>query len=455
MSDFNRSQDMARRIALLVRQQGGCAYYVGGYVRDALLLQENKDIDMEVHGISPQCLAAILDSLGERIAIGESFGIFNLKGYDLDIAMPRKETCRGQGHRDFDVSVDPFIGTEAAARRRDFTFNALMQDILTGEIIDHFGGTEDLRNGILRHVCSQSFGEDPLRVLRGAQFAARFGCQAAEETLTLCRSMSLAHLPRERVEGELKKALLKAVRPSVFFELLRQMEQLDLWFPELKALIGVPQNPRFHAEGDVWNHTMLVLDAAARLREKAENPLGFMLAALTHDFGKAVCTKEINGVIHAYEHETLGLPLAETFLRRITAESRLITYVLNLVELHMKPNTLAAANASVKSTNKLFDRAVDPLALICIATADHLGRVTEAAPVCYETFLYERLASFRSCMERPYVTGKDLIASGISPGDDFRQILDYAHKLRLAGTPKETALKQTLAFARTLRKTQK
>ncbi len=455
MTDSNRSQDMARRIALLVRQHGGCAYYVGGYVRDALLQQENKDIDMEVHGISPQCLAAILNSLGERIAIGESFGIFNLKGYDLDIAMPRKETCRGKGHRDFDVSVDPFIGTEAAARRRDFTFNAMMQDILTGEIIDHFGGEEDLQNGILRHVCSQSFGEDPLRVLRGAQFAARFGCRAAEETLALCRSMSLAHLPRERVEGELKKALLKAERPSVFFEVLRQMEQLDLWFPELKALIGVPQNPRFHAEGDVWNHTMLVLDAAAKLREKAENPLGFMLAALTHDFGKAVCTEEINGVIHAYEHETLGLPLAETFLRRITAESRLITYVLNLVELHMKPNTLAAANASIKSTNKLFDRAADPLALICIATADHLGRVTAAAPVCYETFLYDRLEAFQNCMEHPYVTGKDLISSGISPGDDFKEILEYAHKLRLAGVPKENALKQTLAYARTLRKKQK
>lgn len=452
MSDPIKDRSMARELAMRVAQQGGRAYYVGGFVRDFLLGQECKDIDIEVHGIAPAGLCAILDSLGERICIGESFGIFNLKGYSLDIAMPRKETLRGTGHKDFDIFVDPFIGTAAAARRRDFTFNALMQDVLTGEIIDPFGGAEDLKNNILRHVCSETFAEDPLRVLRGAQFAARFGCCVAEETITLCRSMSLVHLPRERIEGELKKALLKAAEPSRFFEILRQMDQLDIWFPELKALIGVPQNPRFHAEGDVWNHTMLMLDQAAKLRNNTENPLGFMLAALTHDFGKAVCTEEINGVIHAYEHEILGLPLAETFLRRITTESKLISYALNLVKLHMKPNTLAAANASCKSTNKLYDQAVDPVALICIATADHLGRITQEPPVSYEAFLTSRLEHYRSCMALPCITGKDLIAAGCTPGDDFKEILGYAHKLHLAAIPKENALKQTLAYVRTLRK---
>jgi len=448
----DKDRNMARQIAQLVQQHGGRAYYVGGYVRDALLRRENKDIDIEVHGISPDRLAAVLDALGERITIGESFGIYNIKGYSLDIAMPRKETLRGQGHKDFDILVDPFIGTKTAARRRDFTFNALMQDVLTGEIIDHFGGAEDLEKGILRHVSADTFGEDPLRVLRGAQFAARFGCRVAGETIALCRTMSLAHLPRERVEGELKKALLKADRPSVFFEVLRQMDQLELWFPEVKALIGVEQNPRFHAEGDVWNHTMLVLDEAAKLREQVENPFGFMLAALTHDFGKAVCTETENGVIHSYSHETLGLPLAEQFLQRITAESRLIDYVLNLVELHMKPNTLAAANSSPKATNKLFDQAIDPVALICIASADHRGRITRDAAVSYELLLHDRLEYYRNCMDRPYVTGKDLIAAGLQPAEDFKEILEYAHKLRLAGIEKESALKQTLAYARTLRK---
>ena len=450
MHDRERDMQMAREVAKLVQEQGGRSFYVGGFVRDALMGRENKDVDMEVYGITPRALEEILDSLGQRIAIGESFGIFNLKGYSLDIAMPRKEEARGRGHKDFDIFVDPFIGTEAAARRRDFTVNALMQDVLTGEIVDHFGGREDLRSGILRHVNSVSFAEDPLRVLRGAQFAARFDFRVAEETVELCRRMELRHLPAERIEGELKKALLKAEKPSVFFEVLRQMEQLDCWFPELKALIGVPQNPRYHAEGDVWNHTMLVLDEAAKLRSRAAEPYWFMLGALVHDFGKAVCTEEINGVIHAYEHEMKGLPLAEAFLRRITRESKLIGYVLNMVQYHMKPNTVADARSAEKVTNRMFDRSVDPEGLVALALADDRGRIKPDSHD-NEAFLTERLAVFRELMARPCVMGRDLIDAGLKPGKDFTEILDYAHKLRLAGIPKDSALKQVLAYARKLR----
>lgn len=452
MSHSGNNLEMAQRLARLVSENGGRAYFVGGFVRDALLHQENKDIDIEIHGLTPHCLEGILDSIGERISIGESFGIYALKGCSVDIAMPRKEQLRGQGHRDFDVLVDPFIGTEAAAMRRDFTVNALMQDVLTGEILDHFGGKKDLQAGILRHVCDTSFAEDPLRVLRCAQFAARFGFSVAEDTVCLCRRMDLSHLSRERVEGELKKALLKADHPSVFFETLRRMEQLDIWFPELKALIGVQQNPKYHAEGDVWNHTMLVLDEAAKLRARAENPLWFMLAALVHDFGKALATKESGGTLHAYAHETDGLPLAETFLRRITSETKLIRYVLNLTELHMKPNIAAAANASVKSTNHLFDQAVDPDGLICLAVADDKGRITCMPSGYQEAFLLERLRIYREYMARPYVMGRDLIDAGIAPAGDFSEILAYAHKLRIAGIEKGNALKQTLAYARQLRK---
>lgn len=443
-------QKMARQIAGLVAQQGGHTYYVGGFVRDALLHKENKDVDIEVHGVSPRCLEEILDSLGQRMTIGESFGIFGLKGYDLDIAMPRKEEVRGQGHKDFDIFVDPFIGTEAAARRRDFTFNALMQDVLTGEIVDHFGGVEDLKAGVLRHVNDRSFSEDPLRVLRAAQFAARFGFRVAEETVALCSRMQLQHLPRERIEGELKKALLKAEKPSIFFEVLREMEQLDHWFPEVKALIGVQQNPVYHSEGDVWTHTMMVLDEAAKLRDRTANPYWFMLSALTHDFGKAVCTEDKDGVLHAYQHETKGLPLAEAFLRRITGETKLIEYVLNLVEYHMKPNTVAGAKSAKKVTTRMFDQSVDPEGLICIALADDRGRITQQPAVDHGPFLYERLEVFRDLMSRPYVMGRDLIEAGLKPGVEFTEILKYAHKLRLAGVPKESALKQTLAYARKL-----
>ena len=443
-------QKMAREVARLVAEKGGRTFYVGGYVRDALIHRENKDVDIEVHGISPKCLEDILDTLGQRMTIGESFGIFGLKGHSLDIAMPRKEEVRGQGHKDFDIFVDPFIGTEAAARRRDFTCNALMQDVLTEEIVDHFGGVEDLKAGILRHVNDRSFAEDPLRVLRAAQFAARFGFRTAEETVSLCSRMQLQHLPRERIEGELKKALLKAERPSIFFEVLREMDQLDHWFPEVKALIGVPQNPVYHSEGDVWTHTMMVLDEAAKLRHRAANPYWFMLAALVHDFGKAVCTEEKDGVLHAYLHEIKGLPLAEAFLRRITSETRLIEYVLNLAEYHMKPNTVAGARSAKKVTTRMFDRAVDPEGLICIALADDRGRITQAPATDHEAFLYERLEIFRELMSRPYVMGRDLIEAGLKPGVEFTEILAHAHKLRLAGVPKDSALKQTLAYARQL-----
>ena len=450
-----KDQEMARKVARLVSEEGGRTFYVGGYVRDALIGKENKDIDIEVHGISPKCLEQLLDSLGERMAIGESFGIFGLKGYSLDIAMPRKEEVRGMGHKDFDIFVDPFIGTEAAALRRDFTFNALMQDVLTGQIVDHFGGVEDLRSGVLRHVSDDSFAEDPLRVLRAAQFAARFGFRTAEETVALCRRMDLRHLPRERIEGELKKALLKAEKPSVFFETLREMDQLDHWFPEVKALIGVPQNPVFHAEGDVWTHTMMVLDEAAKLRHRTANPYWFMLSALTHDFGKAVCTEETDGILHAYQHETKGLPLVEVFLRRITHETKLAEYVLNLCQYHMKPNTVAGARSAPKVTTRMFDQAVDPEGLICIALADDRGRITQAPGADHEQFLYQRLELYRELMSRPYVMGRDLIEAGLTPGVEFTEILKYAHKLRLAGVAKEHALKQTLAYARDIRKQEK
>ncbi|MBR6808782.1 MAG: tRNA nucleotidyltransferase [Clostridia bacterium] len=443
---------MAKQLAQLVHDRGGRAYYVGGFVRDGLLGETGKDIDIEVHGIAPDCLKEILDTLGQRITIGESFGVFNLKGYSLDIAMPRKEEARGQGHRDFDIFVDPFIGTQSAARRRDFTINALMQDVLTGEIIDHFGGEADLKAGVLRHVSTDSFPEDPLRVLRAAQFAARFNCRVAPETVALCSCMELQHLPKERIEGELKKALLKAERPSVFFKVLREMNQLDFWFPELEALIGIEQNPVYHAEGDVWNHTMLVLDEAAKLRVRVQQPYWFMLSSLVHDFGKAISTEEVNGAVHAYQHEIEGLPLAERFLRRICAENKLIAYVLNMTELHMKPNTMARVGSALKNTNKLFDRSVDPEALVLLALADDRGRILQNPAADTEAFLYERLGIFKEMMARPCVLGRDLIEAGIQPGKDFTEILEYAHKLRLAGIPKENSLKQVLAFARQLRK---
>lgn len=444
----NRNLDMAKKIASRVDKKGGRTFFVGGFVRDRLLGRDNKDIDIEVHGVTPDELGEILDALGHKTQMGADFGIFGLRGYDLDIAMPRKEEATGRGHRDFRVYVDPFLGTEKAAKRRDFTMNALMEDVQTGEIVDHFGGIEDAKNGIIRHVNAETFVEDPLRVLRAAQFAARFGFKVADETTELAKTMDLTALARERILGELEKAMLKAEHPSVFFEEMRRMEQLTPWFSEVGQLIGVRQDPRYHPEGDVWTHTMLVLDLAAALKTQTENPLGFMLAALTHDFGKVLTTEEIDGRIRSLKHETEGLPMIRIFLQRITSETKLIKYVLNLDELHMKPNIMAAQRSHKKATNHMFDQAVDPQALVLLARADRRGKAQEVQDEETEVFLEERLLYFRETMAKPFVMGADLVKAGMKPGPEFSDILAYAHKLRLAGIEKETALKQTLAYAR-------
>ena len=438
----------ALAIAEKVRKNGGRAFYVGGFVRDKLLELENKDIDIEVHGIGPARLLELLKEVGEPLSYGSSFGIYSLKGCGIDIAMPRKEHATGSGHRDFEVFVDPFIGTEEAARRRDFTVNALMEDVLTGEIIDHFGGRNDLQRKLLRHIDGRSFAEDPLRVLRGAQFAARFGFSAAPETVELCRGIDVSTLSRERVEEELKKGLLKGSRPSVFFETLRSMGQLGVWFPELEALIGIEQDPKFHPEGDVWVHTMEVVDRGAAFLGEVSDPYAFMLLCLLHDIGKITSTEEKDGRIHAYGHEIAGQPMIEDFLRRITNESAVIDYVLNMVPLHMKPNMKAYSKASVKSTNKMFDEAAAPKDLIYFAMADK-PVVSGDTPFSGDPdFLFERLKVYEETMAKPYVMGRDLIEAGLEPGEYFADVLAYAHKLRLACIPKPSALKQTLAYAR-------
>lgn len=447
-----KNSSIAERIAEYVKEAGGRAFYVGGFVRDRLLGIENKDVDIEVHGLEPDALYEILGRLGEPLSFGKSFGVFALKGEDIDIAMPRRERATGSGHRDFEVDVDPFIGTREAARRRDFTINALMEDVLTGELVDHFGGRRDLDEGVIRHIDPATFIEDPLRVLRGAQFAARFGFAIVPDTIELCRGIDLSALSRERVEEEMKKALLKADRPSIFFESLRAMDQLDVWFPELKQTIGLEQDPVFHPEGDVWTHTMEVIDRAAAFRDRVSGPYRFMLLALTHDLGKIVTTEVVKGRIHAYEHETKGMPLVEAFMDRLTGEKDVKNYVYNMVPLHMRPNVAAYSKPALKSTNRMFDAAEAPADLIWFAEADKPVISGNDAFSGDREFLIERLKAYEETMAKPYVMGRDLIEAGLEPGEDFSEILAHAHKLRLAGIDKEPALKQALSFAHKLRK---
>lgn len=446
--DKKARAEIINKFAHLVQEADGEAYYVGGYVRDALLGIPSKDVDIEVHGIEPSVLVGLIEQVGTPLTIGKSFGIHTIKGTDIDIAMPREERAIGNGHRDFDVSVNPYLGTYKASERRDYTVNAIMKNVVTGEIIDHFGGVSDLRKGILRHVDSRFFADDPLRVLRGAQFASRFGFEIADETIEICKGIDLSSLSKERVDEELKKALTKGEKPSLFFEALRKMGKLDVWFKELTELIGLEQDPTFHPEGDVWVHTMEVIDRGAKLRSKASDPYSFMLLCLTHDLGKIVTTEFVKGRIHAYEHEIKGLPLVNEFICRITNDKSIIGYVNNMVPLHMRPNILAYQKSSLKATNRMFDAAIAPLDLILFSKAD---KPVVSGGVPYDgdaNFLMERYELFEDIMARPYVTGLDLIQEGLKPGEYFNDVLSYSHKLRLAGIDKKTTLKQTLAYAR-------
>lgn len=239
----------ARDVAQAAREQGGRALLVGGYVRDELLGLRPKDADLEVYRIEAGALRQLLRRFGRVDCVGESFRVYKLvwygrdetgekQRYELDVSLPRRDRKVGEGHRGFEVEGDPNATVEEAARRRDFTLNAILRDPLTGEIIDPFGGRDDLQAGILRAVDAAHFGEDSLRVLRACQFAARFGMKVEPHTVALCRSIELGDLPRERVWGEWEKLLLKAPTPSVGLRVAHQLGVLQKLFPEVETALA-------------------------------------------------------------------------------------------------------------------------------------------------------------------------------------------------------------------------
>ena len=248
---------------------------------------------------------------------------------------------------------------------------------------------------------------------------------------------------------ELENALMDSDIPSEYFKALRTDGRLDMYYPELKALIDLPQNREYHREGDVWTHTMLVLDEAAKRREIVKVPLGFMISALCHDLGKAVCTSDEDGQIHSYQHETEGLPIVRGLLTRSECSEELIGYVLNMTELHMKPAMMAHSGSKPKKTNALFYDAKEPFDLIQLSICDGLGKIPRSAES--EDFLMQRYELFLEMMAAPYVTEKDLADAGIMPGENFSEVLMYAHKLRLAGEEKERSLKQCIAYYKHLK----
>ncbi len=427
---FNEVLDIAR----LLRSAGGRAHLVGGCVRDALIGRPTNDFDLEVFGLDPGALRRVLEQRYQLDLVGMAFGVLKLRGHPIDVALPRRESKRGLGHRGFEIASVPDLTEHEAAARRDFTINAIAFDPLEERWIDPFNGISDLEQGLLRHT-TEHFTEDPLRVLRGAQLVARFSLDVDARTVAVCRSMEMEGLAVDRIDGEWRKLLLQGQRPGLGLEFLRSAQWLR-YFPEIEALIGCEQDPEWHPEGDVFQHTMEVLDAFAdqRTDDRWENlVVGF--GCLCHDLGKPSTTVFVDGRWRSPCHEPEGAGPTRDLLARISRETRLVDAVIPLVEHHLKPRQLFDAKVSDAAVRRLA-RKVRIDRLVRVAQADWDGRPPKprgADPAC--EWLLERA----SCLEleakapQPLMQGRHLLEEGLAPGPYFGRVLAGCFERQLDG----------------------
>ncbi len=425
---------------------GGEPYKVGGCVRDKQLGLPSKDVDVEVFGLSAGSLCDLLHIFGKVNMVGESFGVIKLttETDEFDFSLPRRENKTGRGYKGFQVEVDHTMTPKEAANRRDFTINA-MSEKMDGQLVDPFGGEQDLKNRVLR-ATSEHFSEDPLRVLRGFQFVSRFEMAAESRTIQMCRDLvnEADTLAAERVWVEWEKWATKGAVPSLGLKFLRDTNWLEL-YPELLHLVDVPQDPIWHPEGCAWTHTLHVCDEAARIcdRENLEGEprVTIILAALCHDLGKAM--PEHGGTTNCEKgrwvspaHAEVGVPLARKFLERIGCLERIIEQVLPLVAEHM----------ICSGGGEITDRVVRRLAmrlgkanvrqLMLVIEADHGGRppLAKGLPAAAKdiAFIADRLV-LEDGKPKPIVGGKHLLHRGFQPGPYFGQVIKQCFEAQLDG----------------------
>jgi len=437
---------------------------VGGCVRDELMGLVPKDWDLEVYGVQPAKLREMLDAFGDVNVVGEAFTVYKL-GSDLDVSIPRRERKIAPGHRGFVVEGDPEMSFEEASKRRDFTVNAILEDPLTGEIVDCFGGREDLKKKIIRHVSSETFAEDSLRVLRAAQFAARFEFDIAPETVAICKAIDVTDLPKERIWSEFEKLLLKARKPSIGLKWLYELGVVDQIFPELQSLVGVPQEPEWHPEGDVDVHTLMVVDEARKLIDDLpyERQVAVMLGAVAHDFGKPPTTQFFDGRWRSHSHDEAGIEPTISFLDTLGIYTLngfdVRDQVVQLVRYHLKPGEFYKAESKNPVGDGAFRRLarkVEPDLLYRVAKADSLGRNPDWLPPekrfgseAQEWFIERvRQLNIEKKAPDPTLMGRHLIEMGLKPSPRFKEILDAVYEMQLDG--KVTNLGEAIAEAKKL-----
>jgi tRNA nucleotidyltransferase (CCA-adding enzyme) len=406
-----------------------------------------KDWDLEVYNLDAARLREILDQFGPVNVVGEAFTVYKL-GNHLDVSIPRRERKSGRGHKGFVIEGDPSMSVAEAARRRDFTVNAILEDPLTGELIDPFDGRRDIEQRVLRVVSKDTFAEDSLRVLRAAQFAARFEFDIEPETIELCRTIDLSDLPAERIWGEIEKLLLRAAQPSIGLEWLRRLGAIEKLFPEIQSLIGVPQDPEWHPEGDVFVHTKLVIDGARKLIDDLPYPrqVTVMLAALAHDFGKPATTEFLEGRWRSRGHEEAGVPPAESFLNRVNVHTidgyNVREQVIALVREHLKPGEFYKKRDEVgEGAFRRLARRCEPDLLYRVAKADSLGRNAEWVPrekwygsEAQEWFIQRsRELQVEQRPPDPLLLGRHLLELGVEPGPRMGEITRAVYELQLDG----------------------
>ncbi len=421
------------------------SYLVGGCVRDALLGRPVKDYDIEVFGIGYEALVAGLTRWGRVDVVGHSFGVAKLTvsaGPTFDFSLPRRDSKIAGGHQGFRVETDSGITLPEAASRRDFTINAMSFDPRRGEILDFFGALDDLERRILRHI-GPAFTEDPLRVLRGMQFVARFDLKPAPETLVLCHGIrsTFPELAVDRVREEWFKWAAVSAVPSRGLEFLRDSGWID-HFPELAVLIGTPQDPEWHPEGDVFAHTAHCCDALVQLPEWLAGDwtdrVVLSLAVLTHDLGKPQTTQEVvregRPRIVSPAHEPAGGPLAERLLDRMGAPNSIKAQVVPLVVNHLAHLQAASARSVRRLAQRLAPATIEQL--LTVITADHCGRPPKPKEAPPGVAALRDLASalqLERAAPKPLLLGRHLLALGLRPGPELGPLLRAAFDAQLDG----------------------